>query len=165
MRRRLIASAAVVLALLAGTAVTAQETARNEDAGKTAKRGNWFTRLFSFGKRGEEQAPGAAALGNPQTVLEATAAQRSRELAAYYRRQAVCLRLLEIAAETRDESLRQRVELLEARSFDLYLKRTAVGSVEGLSGNFEDRLLEQQLTVGRGSSTGSSRAQVRGEKR
>jgi hypothetical protein len=52
-------------------------------------------------------------------------AQLQEELAAYYRRLAVCDRMREIAQESSDEALRAKAEGLEAQAFTLYQQRIA----------------------------------------
>jgi len=50
---------------------------------------------------------------------------RAQAQAAYLRRTAVCLKLREIADATNDDALRQMVEQLETRIWQLYSRRTA----------------------------------------
>ena len=49
---------------------------------------------------------------------------RAQAQAAYHRRVAVCVRLREIADETNDELLRQKVERLEERIWNVYSRQT-----------------------------------------
>lgn len=73
--------------------------------------------------------PGAKA-ANPETPAPApkvrdTAARRQREEEAWHRRDAVCLKLMEIALETNDLELQRQAEQLSERVRTIYLERTA----------------------------------------
>jgi hypothetical protein len=74
--------------------------------------------------------------------LEASAVRR-REEAAYWRRLAVCDKLIDIAYQTNDVALEQVAEQLKQRAFDVYVQR--VGSLPtGEAGADEERLRQVQ---------------------
>lgn len=84
----------------------------------------------------------------PKTTppVDENAVQRERELAALLRRQMVCLKLMQIAADTHDEELQRKAEQLDDRAHAVYTERTA--HLPGCrSGTFEsdEKTLEKHL--------------------
>jgi hypothetical protein len=59
------------------------------------------------------------------TVADQAAAEREREMQALIRRQMVCLKLMQVAAENHDEELQRKAEQLDERARDIYAQRTA----------------------------------------
>jgi hypothetical protein len=59
------------------------------------------------------------------SMADQAAAEREREEQALVRRQKVCLKLMEIAAESHDEELLQKAEQLNDRAREIYTQRTA----------------------------------------
>jgi hypothetical protein len=94
---------------------------RAEDDVKPAKSGNWFTRLFV-----RDQAKAKAATkeeaATPAPISPALARQKA--LWECMRRQEVCDKLKQIAAQTGDDDLRRKAEILDQRAWDVYLQRT-----------------------------------------
>jgi hypothetical protein len=64
-----------------------------------------------------------------------SAAERVREEAAFFRRQAVCDELRAVALQTNDETLYRQADELEKRAYALYVKR--VGNRAASAGAFE----------------------------
>src|SRR5262249_6811340 len=117
---------ALSLALLAGlgAAAAAQEPAPPSPPPQTG--GSWLPNLWPFSQPQKKAAPA------PKTpAVESAATLRARELAAWQRRAAVCLRLREIARQTNDDDLERRAEQLQDEAFALYTQRVALLPAEG----------------------------------
>ena len=84
--------------------------------------GNWFTRLFS---PAAEKTDAAKKLDIKTDVPKMPAASNNNRAikakADLERRQEVCMKLLDIANATGDESLRHKAEMLDQRAYDLYV--------------------------------------------
>jgi hypothetical protein len=118
---------AAALALAAGAA--AQEPGAG-DAPAEAPKGNWFTRLFSSGKKAEApkppprvEAPSREAV-RPPTGLDTAAAVYAREKALLDQREAVCDKLRDIAQHTGDTALERMADQLNQRAWTLYQMHT-----------------------------------------
>ena len=84
--------------------------------------GDWFT-----GKpKAAAKKPAAKEdmVDDDTPAVDHAAEVRQRELKALNRRQAVCLRLEEIAAETHDVGLERQAQQLDAQAFQIYLQHT-----------------------------------------
>ncbi|MBI2805159.1 MAG: hypothetical protein HYX68_09305 [Planctomycetes bacterium] len=84
--------------------------------------GNWFTRMFtpatktSAAKKTEDEAAAKAAKKNAASASRLTKAKADLE-----RRQAVCLKVREIALATGDDQLLKQAEQLDGRAWELYV--------------------------------------------
>jgi hypothetical protein len=143
---RALATLAAALCVGLGTAA-AQEPPPDGDNNKEPAKseGNWFTRCFFFGRKAEEKKPPPAADNKKPTVTESAAVVRAREEAALHRRQAVCLKLHEIALSTNDEELHRKADELDRLAWDTYVQRTA--HLPGSAAAFEsdEQILTQRL--------------------
>ncbi|HYT93699.1 MAG TPA: hypothetical protein VEL76_33580 [Gemmataceae bacterium] len=153
---------ATVLALLVGCCtVAAQErpAANESETAPAPSRGNWFTRLFPFGRKAEEKKP-PPETDSPPTVVESAARVKAREEAALNRRRDVILKLQAIAISTRDEQLLRKVDELDTLAWDTYLLRTAHLSFGTVPFTSDEQILDQRVgqraADGRALSTGTS---------
>lgn len=120
--------AALFISLAAVGIAAAEERSPAKDEATAAKRGgNWLTRWWPFGGKSEEKKD--APLKDAAPAPESAGAVRARELAALQRRQAVCLKLKEIAIQTNDEALMQKAERLDQLAWRVYEQRTAGSKV------------------------------------
>jgi hypothetical protein len=94
--------------------------------------GNWFTRLFSPSAEKTESAKKLDVKAEAPKMPAASNNNRSiKAKADLERRQEVCMKLLDIANATGDDSLRHKAEMLDQRSYDLYVAtKNASRSVE-----------------------------------
>ena len=84
--------------------------------------GNWFTRLFSPAVE-KTESPKKLDVKTDGPKIPATS-NNNRAIKAKVdleRRQEVCMKLLDIANATGDESLRHKAEMLDQRAYDLYV--------------------------------------------
>ena len=84
--------------------------------------GNWFTRLFS--PAAEKTAPAKKLDVKTEMPKMPATSNNNRAIKAKVdleRRQEVCMKLLDIANATGDESLRHKAEMLDQRAYDLYV--------------------------------------------
>lgn len=122
MRIRLLAVLLVSFAIV-GIAAAQERSAAKTDTATAKSGGNWLTRWWPFGDKSGETKDAPAKQTAPD--VESAGAVRARELVTLQRRQAVCLRLKEIAVQTNDEALMQKAEQLEQRAWQVYEQRTA----------------------------------------
>jgi len=124
---------ALELILVMSLAAVAGAAEPEDDAPPPAPKssGNLLTRWFGSGpkdtvKKPVEKKDKDEAVAQSQKALRvAAAAQRAREEAALLRRQAVCLKLRAIAAQTNNEGLRREADHLDEQAWNMYLQRTA----------------------------------------
>jgi hypothetical protein len=87
-----------------------------------------------------------AAPAKAPTMVDVAAVERERELQALLRRQQVCLKLMQIAAETRDEELQRKAESLDERARAVYAERTAhLPSCKNAVFESDEKILEKHL--------------------
>ena len=116
---------ALSLALLAGLgAVAAAQDTPSSPAKQNS--GNWFGNWSPFGQPAPKKTPPPP----PKTLVESTTLLRDREKAALFRRQEVCLKLLEIAEANKDAALKRRVEQLQDQVMATYMQRIALLPVD-----------------------------------
>jgi hypothetical protein len=77
------------------------------------------------------------------TVKNASA--RSRELADYLRRMAVCDQLMQVAYDTKDEELQRQVEQLRERVWDTYQVRTERLPTATKASESDEQILDKHL--------------------
>jgi len=99
-----------------------------------------------------KEAKKPAAPAKPASVVNAAAAERSREEAALLRRLRACDKLKEIAMRTNDNDLLGQAEELEERAQTAYAQRTA--HLQGGAGSFEsdEKTLDRYLGAGKARS-------------
>jgi hypothetical protein len=132
---------AATLLLAVGTAAAQERAASREPAPNSQGGGGWFSWMWPFGRKAEAPKTPLTAERRGPTVVESAMALRRRELLALQRRQAVCLRLMEIADRTHDADLRRQAEELDALAWDTYNLRTAhLASGAAAGGPDEDTL-------------------------
>jgi hypothetical protein len=151
MRKLAIATLLVASCTLA----SAQESTGQKDTGD--KSGNWFTRTFSFGGKPDTDKTAAAdkKKTEPAPVADSAAVKLAREAQNLKRRNQVCLKLREIAIQTRDQALMDQVDGLEQRVLDLYLQRT--GELPDSDGALDAQILEKNLGSGAPSARPANR--------
>jgi hypothetical protein len=137
------------------TLASAQEGTGQKDAAD--KSGNWFTRMFSFGSKTDSDKAAAADKKKmePAPVADSAAVKLAREAQNLKRRNQVCLKLREIAIQTRDQALMDEVDRLEQRVLDLYLQRT--GDLPDSDGVLDGQILEKNLGSGAPTPSPASR--------
>jgi hypothetical protein len=122
-------AAAVLAAALTAAAAAAQTTNPDGDLRSMPPRTPmWWDGWFPPAAPKPPAAKPAAADKAPTAgapAAESSAAVRRRETAAFLRRQAVCDRLCEIAAQNGDDALAQRANDLEDRAWAIFQERTA----------------------------------------
>jgi hypothetical protein len=100
--------------------------------------GGWFGRWFAPSNTTTKKTPdrndgdsGPIASLPTKAADDAgpSASPRARAEAAYHRRDAVCLKLRNVANAANDAALLEKVEQLEARNWELYCRRTATPKV------------------------------------
>lgn len=117
----------------------------------------------STGKAGEGSAEAKA--GKVDPALEKAARERRRHEQTLFRRQAVCLKLMQIAAETNDQELQRLAEELDRQAFEAYQSQTErlpAGAALVQSG-VED--VKDELASGPGKEDGSTSGSRRGKER
>ena len=93
--------------------------------------GNWFSRWFTSSKPAAPKKTPEKALKDEDPAVHrmatraAAAAQRAEEERVFLRRQAVCLKLRIIAAQTNNEELRRQADELDDRAWSVYQRRIA----------------------------------------
>jgi hypothetical protein len=146
-----------IATLLVGscTLACAQEGTGQKDAAD--KSGNWFTRTFSFGSKTDtdKAAPADKKKSEPGPVADSAAVRLAREVQNLKRRNQVCLKLREIAIQTRDQALMDQVDGLEQRVLDLYLERT--GQLPDSDTGLDEHILEKNLGGGAPAPSPASR--------
>jgi hypothetical protein len=148
--------AVATLLVASCTLANAQEGPTPKDAAAD-NGGNWFTRLFSVGgKPDTDKAPAAETKKSPPPVVESLATKRDREEKALNRRNAVCLRLREIAVQTNDMALYNQVDDLEQQAWKIYQQRTGV--VPANDSRFDEQILEKHLSSGAAAAQPASGA-------
>jgi hypothetical protein len=113
----------LVLGLVLAPVVTAQERPAESQPAPAKSGGSWLPRWLPFGGKAEE--PGKTERKQSEVRAEEAALVRKNELAALYRRQAVCVKLKEIAARTSNAELERQADELDALAFEIYMQRTA----------------------------------------
>jgi len=107
--------------LLSGAVVMALSAAASAEPPKRS----WYSRLIPFRKADKPAADQARDKPAEAAKLsESPAARLAREKADWLRRSAVCAQLHDIALETNDEQLRRWAEDLDARAYQIYVKRS-----------------------------------------
>src|SRR5438477_702069 len=126
---RVVALAAL---LCAGLAVSV--AAADDDAAPPSKVSWWPGGWFAGKPRVEEKKPAGKldSADEGPAVAQRTAELQARAKNAYWRRLAACDRLREIAVQTHDAALEQKVERLNQQVFEAYLRRMSGGG-----GHFE----------------------------
>jgi hypothetical protein len=152
-----MAAAASIAALMAATA-GAQTTGpdgdlRSQPPQSAAWWDVWFAPAGPKPAAVKPVADGEKAVISAPTGVEASAAVRRREQAAYLRRQAVCDRLRQVAVQSGDDALYQQAQDLEDRAWALYQDRTA-----GLPGG--SSLVEGDAAPRPKGGRGDSRAEL-----
>jgi hypothetical protein len=139
--------AVATLLVASCTLACAQEGTGQKEAAPDSS-GNWFTRMFSSKSKPDPDKAAAAdkTKKEPAPVVESAADKRKREVDALNRRNAVCLKLREIAMRTHDDALLDMVENLEQRAEDVYLQRT--GGLPGGGSTLDEQILEKNLHSG-----------------
>jgi hypothetical protein len=123
------ALAALLCAGFAASEAGAGDT--DSDAAAPAKSSWWPGSWFAAKPKQEEKIHVGKVEDDGERTPDRTLVMR-QELEALNRRQAVCLRLQEIAAETHDTELQHKAEQMDAQAFRIYLQRTgAAGSRVG----------------------------------
>jgi hypothetical protein len=166
--------AGLLSVLLAAALVHAGEPCKESGGGWTI---SWFGRPVSSTRKASSTAkkdtPGTS---RAQKQAEAPApteapapgdpvARRALEEAAYLRRIEICVRLKEIALEKNDPELEQQADIMEARAYAIYLKRTT-GSPGGPGEtDLEGRMLNKVQAGGREKSPSAQRPAARGDYR
>jgi hypothetical protein len=116
-----LGAAALILALGLGVVGTAS----------AQESGSWFTRLLNPAAEKVDPEKSADKADSPKVnpAVNRTALKAARKAKAdWERRTEVCLKLREIALETRDDELLKKVEQLEKRSWDVYIAATNVAT-------------------------------------
>jgi hypothetical protein len=119
-----MATLAAALLLGLGTAAAQERTGEGDAAQKPQGGSSWLTWWWPFGRKAEPPKTPPRTEARAPSAVESAMALRKREETAWLRRQAVCLRLLEIADRTHDAELRRQAEELEELARDTYLMRT-----------------------------------------
>jgi hypothetical protein len=150
MRRLWVGGIGAVLLLAVGAAVAPATPPKADDdddkpAAKPAADWNPFiAKVFGLNdpkpapkpdkEKDKEKDPKreAAPAPRPSAMAQAAASLRALEMKKLLRRQEVCLRLREIAAETHDDDLERKAEELDARAWQVYQEHTKniVGGAE-----------------------------------
>jgi hypothetical protein len=115
------ALAALCCASLAVSVAAAGDT--DNDTAAPAKSSWWPGSWFAGKPKPEDKIHSGKVEDDGERTPDRTAVMR-KELEALNRRQAVCLRLQEIAAETQDAELQHKAEQMDAQAFRIYLQRT-----------------------------------------
>lgn len=145
---------AVGLALVVGLGLLSPAWA--EDAAQKS-RSPWWGRLFPWAKtaegKAEKEGRSARSEKQPAPMVESSAVQRARELAAWRRRVEVCDKLREIGLLNKDDNLVRKADQLDQRAWDTYIRRTAqLGDCAGdllKADARQARLLNQEEVAGR----------------
>ncbi len=93
-----------------------------------APKPSWFSGWFGSGPaKPDPKKPVVPASGPPTRLptVDAAQMQREQEEKTYLRRDAACLRLLDIAEEKNDDTLRRQATELQTRAWEIYQQRTA----------------------------------------
>jgi hypothetical protein len=138
---------------LCGLSAAQERSTTKDGADVPLKTGNWFTRWLPFGSKTDEAKKELDAKERPEP--ESAAAVRGRELAILQRRQAVCLKLKEIAIQTNDEALAQKADELDQLAWRVYEKRTRSASVS--VSRFSDDDFAPRTETGRAPRKGDNR--------
>ena len=105
--------------------------ADSDDPPPAAPTGNWFSRWLTPSKPAAPKKTVEKPLKEEDFAQRerasraAAAAERAREENALLRRQAVCLKLRTIAAQTNNEELRRQADELDDRAWSVYQRRIA----------------------------------------
>jgi len=163
MRRLGGAAAALVLGL--------SVSARADDTAAPSGGSRWYDKLNPFASKKPEDPqvpptvplPGGTAQGQAAAPVEAGATGPGEsEQDALFRRNQVCFALLQIAYDTHNEQLRQRVELLLQLVNDVYQLRTEYNPNRFVS---DEATLSQRLGTGDGRRGLDPTEQTRPERR
>jgi hypothetical protein len=146
---------------LGAATVTAADPADDDSASSNAAPGhgsffNTLNRWFGSTQKPAPKKPKPApkkkdadkteATPAKPTMVDVAAVERERELQALLRRQQVCLKLMQIAAETRDEDLQRKAESLDERSRAVYSQRTVhLPSCKNAVFESDEKILEKHL--------------------
>jgi hypothetical protein len=115
------ALAALFCASLTVSVAAAGDT--DNDVAAPAKSSWWPASWFATKPKHEDKIHVGKVEDDGERTPDRTLVMRL-ELEALNRRQAVCLRLQEIAAETHDAELQRKADLMDAQAFRIYLQRT-----------------------------------------
>jgi hypothetical protein len=153
----------IALCMALGTAtVTAADPADDESSSANAVPGHgsffntlnrWFAPTQKPAPKKPKPAPKKkdaekteAAPAKTPTMVDVAAVERERELQSLLRRQQVCLKLMQIAAETHDEELQRKAEGLDERARAVYSQRTAhLPSCKNGVFESDEKILEKHL--------------------
>jgi hypothetical protein len=122
---------AVALGLAAVLAIPCCGAESDDAAASPPASGSWFSRWFTASKpAAPKKAPEKTMKDEDLEVHKmatraAAAAERAQEEKALLRRQAVCLKLRTIAAQTNNEELRRQADELDDRAWAVYQRRIA----------------------------------------
>jgi hypothetical protein len=142
--------ATLIVALLAGLGTVAAQERPPASESETApvpapSKGNWFTRLFPFGRKTEEKKQSPETESQPN-IAESAASVRARERAAWNRRVAVILELRKIALSTHDEQLERKADELDRLAWQTYEMRTAHLPAGDAAFASDEQTLDQHLS-------------------
>jgi hypothetical protein len=141
-----------VLALLLGLAWPALAA---EPGDAKASSGSWWSGWFGGKDKKPDSKPVPADEGpvvNVAPLIDRSASDREREENAYFRRMAVCDRLMQLAVQTNNQDQQRRIDQLKERVWALYQQRTAHLSGSLMTADSDEAALEQSLpTTGRSS--------------
>jgi hypothetical protein len=125
-----------------------------------------LTRWFTIGKTAPDKKTAAKAKEAPAPsktmLLETAARQRAQEEAALLRRQAVCLKLRMIAAQTNDDELRRKADQLDQRAWNAYVQRTAHLPTGNAGPASDEAILDRHLGTCAGSAGAAPASNSRG---
>ncbi|HZT78909.1 MAG TPA: hypothetical protein VFA26_01700, partial [Gemmataceae bacterium] len=116
--------------------------------------GSWFGSWFGAGDKPAEKKPEPKARGEKlpkppvKSMVDIAIAERERELQAYFRRQAVCLQLCQIALQTEDADLMRQAGELEQQAWAVYQERTAHLPVSAAKIETDEEILDRKLAPG-----------------
>ena len=161
--RKLAVQGMLAAALCAGLAVTA--TAAEDDDTPPAHTGlaGWWDGLFAAKEKPPEKAEKKKKVEVVEKPVGPSASERAerdrrREYEAWFRRMAVCDRLMEIAFAKNDLDMQRRVEELMEQVTALYEQRTA-----GLGGGEDDEVRKPRERTRTGGARGGKPAVNTGE--
>ena len=112
----------------------------------------WYKRWFGIGPDAPKPPPAKKQNANQQAQAKLALAQAN-----YMRRLEVIDALKNIALETSNDELMIKAEKLEKKAFDLYQQQTAGLPFNQLMPSSEERLLDKQLDLGKGSTASAAR--------
>ena len=113
-------------ALLLGLSTAAAQDRSGDDAPARkppARGGSWLTGWWPFGHKAEPKKTHAEPEKRPPSIVESARVVRIREEAALQRRQAVCLKLMEIGMRKNDPELQRQAEELDSFAWETYMMR------------------------------------------